>query len=122
MLGGARLAAIFSETGGTHFDRGAALSLYAPSAPSSPSAPSIRLHPSPFRVLQRQLQLLRKAFDGRPLPLPGAVGFEAKRADPAAPWRNHPANGAIVRAIGVLLIDPLNDIGSNPNERAQRRR
>ena len=56
-----------------------------------------------FGILQRQLQLLGQQIHRRPRALPGAVGFEAEVADPAAPRRDDPADRADFRAIGRVL-------------------
>src|SRR5213075_636117 len=54
--------------------------------------------------------------------LPGAFGLKAQIADAAAPRRDHAADGAEVRAVGMLLIETADNIGGDADERAQRRR
>src|SRR5215203_1345906 len=75
-----------------------------------------------FRVLQRQSQFLRQVIDRRSLPLPCAIGFEPECADTPAPRRNDTSDGTEVGAIGVMLIDLLNHVRRDANERAQCRR
>src|SRR6476646_4711846 len=90
-----------------------------------PAPPVIRrgtLYRGPLRVLQREPQLFRQRIDGRAGALPGAVGLEPKVADAAAPRRDDAADGAEVAALGVLLIEPPNDIGGDADEGTERRR
>ena len=75
-----------------------------------------------FRILQRETQFLGQTVDGRSLSFPRAVGFEAQCPDSPAPWRDDATDGAEVRPIRVLLIDPLQDIRRDTNERAEGRR
>ena len=119
MLGGARLAAIFAEGG--HGRR--RLTVWARHGRRRATAGvGGRTDPAPSGILQRQPQLLRQGIDRRSLPLPRAVGFEPQRSDPAAPRRNHAADRAVVGAIGVLLIDALDHVRRDADERAQRGR
>src|SRR4030095_15668158 len=67
----------------------------------------LRLAGRALGILQGEPQLLGQVVDRRPLSLPGAVGLEAQRTDTAAPRRNDPADGAVVGAIGVMLVDLL---------------
>src|SRR5262249_9780231 len=48
--------------------------------------------------------------------------LEAQIADAATPRRDDSPNRAEVRAIGVLLIEPPDDVRSDPDEGAKRRR
>src|ERR1051325_491504 len=75
-----------------------------------------------FRVLQRQSQFLGERIDGSPGPLPCAVGLEAQVADAASPRRDDAADRAEVGPIHVLLVEPADHVGCDPDERAQRRR
>src|SRR5262245_54699259 len=70
-------------------------------------------------ILKGQSELLGQRIDGRPAALPRAIGFEAQIADPSAPRRDHTANGAEIRAIRVLLIEPACDVAGNTDERPQ---
>src|SRR4030095_614071 len=62
-----------------------------------------------------------QVVDGRALAFPGAVGFKPQRANPAAPWRDHPADRAKVGAVAMLLIDLLNHIGRHADESTKGR-
>jgi hypothetical protein len=73
-----------------------------------------------FRILQRETEFLRQVVYRRSLPLPGTVGLEAQRADTPAPRRDDAANRAIVRTVGVMLIDLLDHVRRDADERAQR--
>ena len=73
-----------------------------------------------FRILQRQPQFLRQRLRCRLRVLPGALGFEPQIADPAAPRRDDAADGAEVGPIGVLLIQPPNDVRRDADEGAER--
>src|SRR6478735_5826900 len=89
-----------------------------------PAPPVIRrgtLYRGPLRVLQREPQLFRQRIDGRAGALPGAVGLEPQVADAATPRRDDAADGAEVRAIRVLLVQPPGDVGRHANEGAERR-
>src|SRR5882672_5248726 len=83
---------------------------------------ALRLNGSSFRIHQREPQLLCERIDGRAGPLPGAFGLEPQVADAAAPWRDDAADRPEVGAVGVLLIEPADDVGRDADERAQRRR
>src|SRR6188768_2583150 len=72
-----------------------------------------------FGILQCQPQLLSQVVHRRPLALPCAIGFEAERADAAAPRRDHAANRAEVGATGVLLVDLLQHVRRDADERAE---
>src|SRR5450631_2959993 len=90
----------------------------------NPAPPVMSNVPSPLdscalRILQRQPQLLRERVDRRAGALPRALGLEPQIADAAAPRRDRPADGPEVGAIGVLLIEPLNDVRSHANEGAK---
>ena len=61
-----------------------------------------RLHRRAFGILQRQPQLLGQRLHRRPR-FPGTLRFEPQVTDASTPRRNHPANGAEIRAIGMLL-------------------
>src|SRR5262245_35062213 len=98
---------------GTRRERRANVSLRAQRA--------LRLNGSSFGVHERQPQLFRERVDGRAAAFPGTFGFEPQVADAAAPRRDDAADGTEVAAIGVLLIEPANHIGRDPNERAERR-
>src|SRR5918995_4778825 len=102
MLGGARLAAVLSRRAAS---KDAALLLY--------------LDARAFRVLQREAQLLRETVHRRPLPLPRTFRLKPQCADAAAPRRDDASNGAAVGAVGVLLIDALDDVRRDANEGAQ---
>ena len=52
---------------------------------------------------------------------PRALGFESQVADSAAPRGNDATNGPEIGAIGVLLIQASDDVGSDTDERAQGR-
>src|SRR2546423_613728 len=80
------------------------------------------LNPRPFRIFQSQLQFACKGVNGRAAALPGAIGLEPEVADAAAPRRDDAANRAVVAAIGVILVQPADDIRRDANEGAQRRR
>ena len=75
-----------------------------------------------FGILKGQFQLLGELIDRRSGSLPRAVGLEAQIADAAAPRRDHAADRAEVGAVGVLLIEPADDVGRDADEGAQRRR
>src|SRR5829696_4661289 len=75
-----------------------------------------------FRVLERQAQLLRQRVHGRPAALPRTLGLETQVADAAAPRRDGAADGAEVGAIGVLLVEPLDDVRRDTDEGPERRR
>ena len=81
-----------------------------------------RLNRRAFGILQRQPQLLRERVDRRAASLPGAFGLEPQVADAAAPRRDDAADGAEVGAVGVLLVEPADDVRRDADERAQRRR
>src|SRR3954465_13118362 len=72
--------------------------------------------------MKRKLQLFRQRLDRRPSPLPRPFGLEAQIADAASPRSDHPADGAEVGAVGVLLIQPASDVWSDADERPQRGR
>src|SRR5437868_3082638 len=74
------------------------------------------LNRSPFRVHQRQAQFLRQRIDRGARALPRAFGLEAQVADAAAPRRDDAADGAEVRAVGVLLIEALDHLGRDADE------
>src|SRR5687767_2850910 len=90
--------------------------------PAPPVISSVsNLYCGPFRVLKRQPQLLGERIDGRAAALPGALGFEAQVPDPAAPGRDDAADRPEVSPIGVLLVEPPDDIGSDADEGPQCR-
>src|ERR671927_191291 len=89
--------------------------------PAPPVISSVTLDRSTLRVLQRQPELLRERIDGRSRALPGAVGLEPQVADPAPPRRDDAADRAEIAAIGVLLVEPPDDVRRDADERAQRR-
>src|SRR3954451_10414274 len=74
-----------------------------------------------FRVLQCEPQLFGERVDGRPASLPCALGFEPHVADAAAPRGDGAADGPEIRSLGVVLIQPANDVGRHAYERPQRR-
>src|SRR5580692_9699705 len=74
-----------------------------------------------FGILKRQLQLLRQRIDGRAAALPGPFGLEAQITDAPAPRRDHAADRPEVAAIGVLLIQPPDDVGGHADERSKSR-
>src|SRR6185503_4409664 len=76
--------------------------------------------PGAFGILQRQLQLAGQRIHGRSGALPHTLALEPHVADPASPRRNHTANGAVIGAIRVLLIEAPHDIGCDTNKRTQR--
>src|SRR6266850_4222623 len=80
------------------------------------------LHRCSLRVLQREPQLLRQRIDRRAGALPLPFGLEPEIADTAAPRRDDAADGAEIAAIRVLLIEAADDVGRDPDERAERRR
>src|SRR5689334_20149221 len=90
--------------------------------PAPPVTSSVRLDSRSLRILQRQPALLGQRIDRRAAALPRALGLEAEIADAAAPRRDDAADGAEVRAVGVLLVQPADDVGRDSDERAQRRR
>src|SRR4051794_19701238 len=75
-----------------------------------------------LRILQGELQLLGERVDGGSATLPLPLGFETQIADAAAPRRQHPADGAEIAAVGVLLIETANHVRRDPDEGPQRRR
>src|SRR2546428_13491035 len=75
-----------------------------------------------FRILQREPQLLRQRIDRRAGALPLPFGLEPEIADAAAPRRDDAADGAEIAAVRVLLIEAADDVGRDPDERAERRR
>src|SRR4051812_48686758 len=92
-----------------------------PAPPVISSVPT-SLDGGSFRIHQRQPQFLRQRIDGRAGALPRAFGLEPEIADAAAPRRDDAADGAEIRAVGVLLIEALDHLGSDADKGAQRRR
>jgi hypothetical protein len=74
-----------------------------------------------FGVLQGEPEFLDQLVNGRTRPLPGAVGLEAQVADAATPRSDDAADGPEVCAIGVLLVQVLDDIRRNPDKGAKGR-
>src|SRR5580765_1076548 len=81
----------------------------------------LTLYSGAFRVHQRQPQFLRERIDGGAAALPGTFGLEPQVADAAAPGGDDAADHTEVAAIGVLLIEPADHIGRDPDEGAERR-
>src|SRR5436190_3111723 len=75
-----------------------------------------------FGILQREPKLFCQRLDGGAGALPLSFSLEAQIADAAPPRRDHPADGAEIAAIGVLLIETPDHIGGDADERAQRGR
>src|SRR5688572_10640973 len=98
MLGGARLAAIIRN-------RRQAFGFAA-----------CFLHPRALGILQREPQFLSQSINRRALPLPRSVSFKPQGANAPAPGRDDATDGAVIGAIRVLLIDPLNDVGRYADE------
>src|SRR6516225_8181654 len=73
-----------------------------------------------FRILKREPQLLGERIDRRAAALPGPFGLEPQVADAPAPRRDRAADRPEVGPIGVLLVQPADDVRSNANESAQR--
>src|SRR3972149_5150340 len=73
-------------------------------------------------ILEGQPELLRQRVDRRPAPFPGAFGLEPYVADAAAPRPDRAADGAEIRSIGVLLIEPAGDVWRHADEGPERRR
>src|SRR6476620_9280018 len=80
------------------------------------------LDPRAFRIFQRQLQLAGKRLDGCPRSLPGALALESQVTDPAPPGSNHPADGAEISPVRMLLIEPADDVGRHADKCPQGRR
>src|SRR5437667_3199622 len=80
------------------------------------------LDPRAFRIFQRQLELTRQRLDGGTAALPRAFRLEPQIADAPAPRGEDAADGPVVAAIRVILIEPPDDIGRDADERAKRRR
>src|SRR5262245_49415627 len=62
-------------------------------------------HTRPLRILQGQLELARKRIHGRSRAFPHALALESHVADSTAPGRDDAPDGAVVGAVGVLLIE-----------------
>src|SRR5919197_538470 len=89
----------------------------------NPAPPVMRsvLDGGTFGILQGEPQLFRQRLDGGAGALPLPFGLEPQIADAPAPRRDHPADRPEIAAVGVLLIEPPDDVGRHPDERAQRR-
>src|SRR5437764_8736390 len=67
-------------------------------------------------ILQRQPQLLRQRIDRCPAALPGALRLEPEIADAAAPRRNHATDRPEIAPVGMLLVEPPDDVWRHPDE------
>src|SRR5262245_14275889 len=72
-----------------------------------------------FRVLKRETKFFGERVDCCASSFPGAVAFEAQIADSPAPRRNDAADGAEIRAICVVLIEPADHVGRYADECAE---
>jgi hypothetical protein len=79
-------------------------------------------HHCTLGVLQRETQFLRELVDRGSRPFPGAIGLEPEVADTAPPGGDDPADRPEITPIGVLLVEPPDDVGRDANEGPERRR
>src|SRR4029453_9031941 len=80
------------------------------------------LNACPFRIFERQFEFACQGIDCRPRALPHALALEPHVAYATAPRRHDAADCPVVAAIGVLLVETPDDIGSDANECAPRSR
>src|SRR3954471_11205489 len=86
---------------------------------SSDAPTGTSLHPRPFRIFQRQLELPRQCVGGRAGPLPRAFALEPQVADAAPPRSDHAADGAKVGPVGVFLVQAPHNVWGHADERAE---
>src|SRR5215203_2001613 len=81
-----------------------------------------RSHGRAFGILQGQAQFLGERLHGRAAAFPLALRLETEVTDAAAPRRNHAPDRAGISSLGVLLIEPPDDVWCDTDESPQGRR
>src|SRR4051794_4353363 len=85
----------------------------------------MRRYRPPPSATEGGAQLAGQLIDGAARPAgellaPLTFGLEAAVADRLAPGRDHLANGVRIRGIAAIRFDRGDDVGDDPQERAQR--